>query len=498
MNNMTKPKMKKAASLLIAALLALSAYSYSARALASGYTASLSHMNSGVSVYMDHPAWGGVIHLAAPGTASTEVNEGRVEILLPDGTTLGDITGISWEAYTLAGYPPHADLILDKDGDGVADDSLTFEFAYQPYVGPGYLYASPGVPYGHYDLDKAPFYEPAYNIWVNTLQKSVTEPATGVIGDGSVAWLGSGVPGPYEGGIFGTLASFKAGTVQVLGGAEYADVDSDARVLMIHLEVDNWLGASEAYVDDVAVNGETLIQAVGPTVTVVKPTMTTYSPGDVPLEVQASDIFGVKTVQYNLVDEDGDWVYPANQTYTGPTAMSGLQPGSYTLRVWVANNLDIATEASAAFRVARLDVEVSIHPETLNLRSGGRWITVRIYLPNDVDPEELDIGEVRLWIGGKGTPPERVAAEDGYVVAKFSRQWVQERAPLGDEVEVRVTGELPGGEGFEASDTIRVINPGNGNAASGQAQNGAGGGPRGNQGKPQNSNGNGPKNGKNK
>ena len=490
--------MRKAASMLIAALLAVSAYSYVAGALASGYAASLTHMNSGVSVYLGHPTWGGVIRLAAPGQASTEVNEGRIEMLLPDDTTLGDITSISWKVYTLAGYPPHADLILDKDGNGVADDSLTFEFAYQPYVGPGYLYVSPGVPYGHYDPGKAPFYEPAYNAWVATLQNSGAEPATGVIGDGSVAWLGSGIPGPYEGGFFGTLAGFKAGTVQVLGGTTVADVDSDTRVLMIHVEADNWLGASDAYVDDVAVNGETLIQAVGPTVTVVKPTATTYSPGDVLLEVQVSDVFGVKPVEYNLVDEDGDWVYPENQTYTGPTVMSGLQSGGYTLRVWATNNLGIATKASVEFRVARLDVEVSVHPETLNLRSGGNWVTVRIYLPDDADPEEFDISKLRLWVGGESASPEWVATENGYVVAKFSRQWVQERVPLGDEVEIRVTGELPGGEGFEAADTVRVINPGNGKAASVQAQRGIRGGPKGNQGKAQSNNGNGPKNGKNK
>jgi len=492
---MINVKLKKVTSLLITVLLAFSLYNYSAQALVSGYTASLSIMNSGDSEYVDHPTWGGVIHLSAPGTASTEVNEGRIVIVLPDDTELGEITSISWDVRTVLGYAPHADLILDKNNDGTADDSLTFEFAYQPYKGPGYSYIGPGVPYGHYDPAEAPYYDPVYNVWVSTFQNSETEVGTGVITDSSVAWLGSGIPGPYDGGYFGKLADYKAGTVQVLGGTTIADVDSDTKVLMIHIEVDNWIGASEAYVDNVAVNGETLIEAEGPKVTIVKPTAKTYSPGDIPLEIQVSDIFGVKSVEYNLKDEDGKWVYPSDKDYTGPTAMSGLDQGDYKLYVWAMNTLEITTEARVKFTIARLDVEVMIHPETLNLRSGGKWITVKIYLPSDVDPKGLDLSKVKLWIDGESVSPEWGNAGDDYVMLKFSRSWVQDRVPLGDEVELKVTGELPGGGSFLDTDTIRVINPGKGKTTSTQTQNGSGKEPKVKQGKAQkNNNGNGPKN----
>jgi hypothetical protein len=264
---------------------------------------------------------------------------------------------------------------------------------------------------------------------------------------------------------------------------------------MIHIEVDNWIGASEAYIDNVAVNDETLIEAVGPTVIIVKPTAKTYSPGDIPLEIEVSDIFGVKSVEYNLKDEDGDWVYSSDKVYTGPAVMSGLDQGDYELYVWAENNLEIITEASVQFTIARLDVEVSIHPETLNLRSGGKWITVKIYLPSDVDPEELDLSKVKLWIDDESVSPEWGNAGDDYVMLKFSRSWVQERVPLGDEVELKVTGELPGGGSFEDTDTIRVINPGKGKTTSTQTQNGSGKEPKGKPDKDQkNNNGNGPKN----
>ena len=115
------------------------------------------------------------ILLEAPGQATwnstqgqgEDVNEGRIVIKLAPGTTLGDIDSLSWWVNTTTGYPPHADLLLDLDGDGVFDggkkdqvtgktlsgddDILVAEFAYQPYTGPGYDYNSPGSPYGHYD-----------------------------------------------------------------------------------------------------------------------------------------------------------------------------------------------------------------------------------------------------------------------------------------------------------------------------------------------------------
>ncbi|HUV34022.1 MAG TPA: hypothetical protein VMW22_03770, partial [Candidatus Desulfaltia sp.] len=156
---------------------------------------------------------------------------------------------------------------------------------------------------------------------------------------------------------------------------------------------------------------------------------------------------------------------------------------------------EITTEASVKFTIARLGVEVVIHPETLNLRSGGKWITVKIFLPSDVDPKELDLSKVKLWIDGESASPEWGTAGDDCVMLKFSRSWVQEWVPLGDEVELRVTGELPGGTSFEDTDTIRVINPGKGKTTSTQTQNGSGKEPKVKQNKAQNNNnGNGPKN----
>jgi hypothetical protein len=461
-------------------------------AAADDYSAALDTTGSeGTASHKYDPVWGDVIELTAPGNAVDEVNEGRIVITLPEDTTLEDIESLSWKVYTVEGYPPHADLILDLDGNGDPDDSLVIEYAYQPYEGTDYAYTSPGVPYGHYDPAlQGTFYDPTYETWVETLQNDVGEARTDEINDTSVAWLGSGLAGPYTGGYFGTLEDFKDGPVTVIGGTETAEVNS-AEVLEIHIEVDNWIGPSKAYIDDVAINGETVITVQPPTLEINKPLPQTYSPGDIPVEITAWDIFGVESVTFNVKNEADEWLYTDNKEYTGPTTMSIPDTGDYTIHAWAVNTLGLEAEAQTSFTVRVTQITVSVHPQTLNLRSGGRWITVKIILPEGMDPQELDINEVRLWINGEAIEPEWGEACDDCVMIKFSRKELQDLGLPGEEVEIRITGELPGGGSFEETDTIRMINPGNGNIKATQQQNQG----KSNKGKgPKNNRGKGPKN----
>jgi hypothetical protein len=469
---MNKDRIKKMLTLLIVALLATSAMITLTQAAATDCSATLAYTGSGTASHYNDVVWGDVIELTAPGNAVDEVNEGRIVITLPEGTTLGDITSLSWKVYTEEGYPPHADFILG-DGDGNPDDSLVFEFAYQPYDGTGYAYDYiPGVPYGHYDPAlQGSYYDPPYDTWVETLQNDVAEEDTDEINDESVAWLGSGLAGPYPGGYFGTLGDFKAGTVTVIGGTENAGVDSSTEVLEIHIEVDNWIGPALAYVDDVAINGETLISVQPPTLEIVSPLPQTYSPGNIPVEITAWDIFGVESVTYNVKNAADEWLYTEDQEYTDPTTISILATGDYTLCAWAVNALGLEAEAHTSFTVQVTQVTISVHPQTLNLRSGGRWITVKIHLPEGMDPEDLDITKVRLWVNGDPIESEWSEACDDYVMIKFSRDKLQELGSPDEEVEIKITGELPGGGSFDGTDTIRMINPGNGKVKATQKQN---------------------------
>lgn len=449
---------------------------------------SLSMSGDGVAEWSNETACDGSwsIHLKAPDTASWNsedergegVNEGRINITLPSGTTLGDIESISWCVNTTSGYPPHVDLLLDLDGDGFNgskkdivtgeslegnDDVLVAEFAYQPYDDTGYDYSSPGIPYGHYAPEwQSSFYYPLYDTWVQTFQNATDETGTTQVDNDTVFWLYSGLPGPYSGGYFGILADFKDGTVQVLGDSDLAMVDNDTVVFGLQIEVDNWLGPAEAYIDDISLNGEALVsEPMPPEIDVEKPEDTSYAPGAIPVNISTSDPLGVDEVWFNVKNDTGEWVYPENRTYTSPTDMPDFTVGTYQFYAWANNTLGLVGENSTIhFTVVLPGVIVDINPNTLNLKSHGRWITVRITLPEGYDVDEIDISSVRLEYGGESVSADWGNAGDSKLMVKFSRSAVAEILDIGDEVEITVTGELDGTP-FEDSDTIRVIKPGN-------------------------------------
>ncbi len=134
-----------------------------------------------------------------------------------------------------------------------------------------------------------------------------------------------------------------------------------------------------------------------------------------------------------------------------------------------------------------IDATIDIHPNTLNLKSKGNYITCYIELPAPYDPANIDVGTVLL----NGVIPAEAKPialgdydMDGIpdLMVKFSREmliallagtpvtsmWLEERgatrAPLTNgEYELIVSGELMDGTPFVGSDVIRVINPGGGN-----------------------------------
>ena len=116
---------------------------------------------------------------------------------------------------------------------------------------------------------------------------------------------------------------------------------------------------------------------------------------------------------------------------SGPTAPSG--PGS--------------TQAG------NLTVSLRVNPETLNNASHGRWVTARLNFSDEV-ARDVDNASLRL----EGIAADRMQVLDNTsVMAKFPRAELIAKLPVGEDVQVCLTGTLKDGRTFDSCDTIRVI-----------------------------------------
>jgi len=102
-----------------------------------------------------------------------------------------------------------------------------------------------------------------------------------------------------------------------------------------------------------------------------------------------------------------------------------------------------------------VDALVDIKPDTLNLDSKGKWITVYAEIETEYDEEDIVVNTVKL---------EDISAEGGEVngsclIVKFDRGQVIEYLDGysdGDEVTLTVSGEFTDGVSFSGVDTIMI------------------------------------------
>ena len=104
--------------------------------------------------------------------------------------------------------------------------------------------------------------------------------------------------------------------------------------------------------------------------------------------------------------------------------------------------------------VTHLDID----PDTLNLRSKGRWITAYLSAEN-ASVYDIDVSSILLQ---DALAPERHHYQDDVLMLKFNRQDFKDTVQVGESVEVKLSGKWEDGTGFEARDHIRVINRGRG------------------------------------
>jgi hypothetical protein len=132
----------------------------------------------------------------------------------------------------------------------------------------------------------------------------------------------------------------------------------------------------------------------------------------------------------------------------------------------VTNNTYTNNTYDIYYAVWSLDID----PDTLNLKSQGRWITSYLEPSENVDLSTVDISTIRISdIGGlpvmipAESHPTAIGDEDSDgipdLMVKFDRSEVEDVSWPGD-IEITVEGELLDGTPFEGYCVIRVINPG--------------------------------------
>jgi parallel beta-helix repeat protein len=153
---------------------------------------------------------------------------------------------------------------------------------------------------------------------------------------------------------------------------------------------------------------------------------------------------------------DGNTI--TNNTY-GIYYLSGASPIILN-NIFLDNDVDIFSFISA---------QVDVDPDTLNLKSKGRWITCYIELPNGMDVKDIDVSTVKISeINGNSLdiPAEKhpvgIGDHDGNgnqdLMVKFDRSEVEDNSNPGNAV-ITITGELKDSTIFEGYDTINVKNP---------------------------------------
>ncbi|MFQ6061216.1 MAG: hypothetical protein ACE5KV_08015, partial [Thermoplasmata archaeon] len=182
------------------------------------------------------------------------------------------------------------------------------------------------------------------------------------------------------------------------------------------------------------------------------------SPGPLPVDTMYFEIERDGDSVSVKASTDGDEIFEHEVTYTyAPGTLSIDQDIRICGAGWYGAPGGYADFDYIKVAPLRIASTIDVDPDTLNLKSKGKWITAHIDLPEGNDVNDINVSTVML---NDLIQAEWGDVQDESLMVKFDRSEVEDILSPSEAVTLTVSGELYDGTRFEGSDDIRVIQPG--------------------------------------
>ena len=174
----------------------------------------------------------------------------------------------------------------------------------------------------------------------------------------------------------------------------------------------------------------------------------------------AGTSFEVNGYSVGYGDYASTWATPGIDPFGYPW-LTGTLTGILENNDTVNNEFRLRSGGDITFVPEPVEAEIDIEPDTLNLKSKGKWLTCYIWLPEDYNVNDIEPNSIRLEAEPNDIYPDWLWFEEyeQVAMAKFKRSEPQEALEPGD-IELIVTGYLNDGSYFIGTDTIKVIDKG--------------------------------------
>ena len=113
-------------------------------------------------------------------------------------------------------------------------------------------------------------------------------------------------------------------------------------------------------------------------------------------------------------------------------------------------------------RSSSISLDVGISPDTINLKSQGKYITALLTFSEGANVADVDVGSIRLQEQIQPLDWVWFDEEENMLMVRFNREDVQAVLSVGNNVDVKITGSFNDGTPFEGTGVVKVINKGGG------------------------------------